>query len=176
MDLSDLARATDEQRSLILAQAERRLEYQNDYAAAADQRAATVTGAATALAAAAAAIAADSLKDGQITPLTLAAFAAAAAFSRATWFAMRCLGPDHFDSPGYRPVDFLYDVRQSRSREEMEIQMIEHAQSMLTDNHTRLEARASHIREALRWMLRAPVGAAIGAFVFLFGNWAFRLF
>jgi len=28
----------------------------------------------------------------------------------------------------------------------------------------------------MRWMLRAPVGGAIGAFVFLFGNWALRLF
>lgn len=163
MDIQKLIAASDEQRCLILSQAELRLSCQHGFAEAADARAATLTGVAAALASAGAGVFATCLTADRFSwPLVLAGIVAAVGFAWAAYRALqsaRCLA---FHPSGYRPSDFDEDIQTSKPMAEIQAVMAEDLDQRLAFNSAQLDARGMLIDRAMALLWQTPL-ATLGA-------------
>ncbi|WP_368933481.1 hypothetical protein [Brevundimonas naejangsanensis] len=173
MKVQDYLSASDEQRYLILSQADLRLADQHGFAQAADARAATVTGAAAALATAAVGAFAAGLSDGVNWPLVGGGLAATIGFAwgaRQALHSARCV---QFHPRGYRPSDFSDDVRAKKAHAETISEMLEDLDERLEFNRKVLIDRGELIDSAMKMLWKTPFAALAAAIVFWLGAMAF---
>lgn len=164
MDIQKISAATDEQRSLILSQAELRLSCQHGFAEAADARAATLTGVAAALASAGAGVFATSLTASRFSwPLVLAGLVAAIGFAWSAYRALQSARCAEFHPSGYRPRDFLVDLDQGKPMATIQAEMAEDLDERLDFNTRRLEARGRLVDRAMELLWQTPIAAVVGA-------------
>lgn len=160
----DYLNATDEQRSLILSQAELRLSDQHAFAQAADQRASTVTGALTALATAAGGVFAASIAGSPNWPLVIGGLVGALGFGSAARKALQSARCQAFHPRGYRPRDFAVDVQNQSPIEQTKSEMAEDLDERLEFNAEILEQRGLLIDQAMLAMLVTPALIIASAF------------
>lgn len=160
--------ARQQLRTFMLCQAERRLLDQNSFAQAADARAATITGAASALAAAAAGLLGVSLATTINWPLVVGSGIGAVSFAVAAHRALesaRCL---EFHPAGYPPSAFQMDIAESKSRAEVEAEVLEDLSERLEFNRSILEQRGAIIESAMHRLWSTPIYIVLGmAFAWL---------
>lgn len=166
MQSLDLQGASIAQLNSIISQAEKRLEHQIAFAAAADQRSAIVGGAATSLAAASLAIAVQ--KFPTIDTLTVSAFSASVLFWIAAFFALRAARCFEFHPSGYRPRDFISDIDKDVSEPYSLREICADLDFRLEFNTQKLEFRGDVTNKAMVVMIFTPVASALlGALFFL---------
>lgn len=163
MNVQGYVNATDEQRSLILSQAEIRLADQHAFAQAADARASTVTSAAAAMATAAVGALAVSLSGVINWPLAAGATAAATGFGLSARLSLRSARCVRFHPKGYRPSDFADDIRQSKSIATTQAEMAEDMDERIQFNSDILAERGDLIDRAMAWLWKTPAIAAVAA-------------
>jgi hypothetical protein len=166
MNVQDYARATDEQRSLILSQAEIRLGDQHAFAQAADARAATVTSAAAAMATAAVGALAVALSEDMNWPLAAGAAAAAGGFGVCARLSLKSARCVRFHPKGYRPSDFAEDIQQAKDKVTTQAEMAEDMDERIKFNSDILAERGDLIDKAMAWLWKTPAvtaGAALAA-------------
>lgn len=174
MNVQGYINATDEQRSLILSQAEIRLGEQHAFAQAADARAATVTSAAAAMATAAVGALAVALSDDLNWPLAAGAAAAAGGFGLCARLALKSARCVLFHPKGYRPSDFAEDIRQAKPKALTQAEMAEDLDERIKFNSDILADRGDIIDEAMGWLWKTPAIAAGAALAGALGAALFR--
>lgn len=158
--------ASTAQLNMIIGQAEKRLEHQIAFAAAADQRAAIVGGAATSLAAAALAIAAQKMPNN-IDALAAAAMVACAGFWLAALFALRAARCFEFHPSGYRPRDFVGDVSRGVSEAHSLREICADLDGRLDFNADKLSFRGRVTNLAMKIMIMTPIASTLSGALFL---------
>jgi len=165
MNVQDYLRASDEQRSLILSQAEIRLGDQHAFAQAADARAATVTSAAAALSTAGVGAFAAALSTGINWPLAAGAAVAAVGFGMSARLSLKSARCVKFHPKGYRPCDFADDIRLGKEMKTTQAEMAEDLNERIQFNPDILAERGDLIGGSMELLWKTPVAAAAAAAV-----------
>lgn len=160
MSTATFETASREQRAMILTHAEARLADQLRFAEAADTRASIYTGIGAALASAGVGLFAASLEKANL-PLALGGIVAAIGFSVAARKAMQSARAHEFHASGYRPTDFLADIRDQKSIAATQAEIASDYETRLAFNSQVLRTRGKLADEAMDQMWLVPIWTAV---------------
>lgn len=166
MTREDLLNSNEAVLKALVQQAEKRLEAQNAFANAQDQRCGAVINAAVALAAGSAALAAGALsKDNHNMVLAAAAAVGAIVFTIAAGIAMWANRARDFHSAGYYPHDFSQDLHPSKTEKDLLADFALDLQIRLVFNKSVLSRRGAMANWATGILLASPVLALAAAYL-----------
>lgn len=163
MTSSTYVRASSKQLDLIIDQANQRLNAQNTFAQAADQRASLLTGANAALCVAAVGVLAQSLTANRLIPLSVGAVVAMIGFGIATWLAMSSAKCADFHPSGFYPKDFISDIRGRISLHQIRSVIAEIYDERIEFNGKTLVWRGKRADLASTTMFVTPIVSALAA-------------
>lgn len=156
MIASDLRLAPQQMRAFIISQAEQRLFGQMQFATAADQRSATVSGAATALATLSFGISAQAIASGKASAFGVAAAIVGLGFAVAAWFALKSARCQDFHPAGFYPENFRRDVQSRKPMAKVQLEIAEDLNERLIFNSNILTWRGRQIDVATNIMFLSP--------------------
>lgn len=157
----NFADAPQQLRGFMLSQAERRLADQNSFAAAADARAATITGASAALATASAGLLGVALTGSINIPMAAGSIAGVLGFARAAYHAIQSAKCAEFHPAGLYPSNFEEDIRGKKRRPEIEGELLADLEVRLAFNRDILIDRGRIIEQAMKRLWTTPLYALL---------------
>lgn len=157
----NFADAPQQLRGFMLSQAERRLADQNSFAAAADARAATITGASAALATASAGLLGVALTQTINIPMAVGSIVGVLGFARAAYHAIQSAKCAEFHPAGLYPSNFEEDIRFKKGRPQIEGEVLADLEVRLAFNSKVLIDRSNIIDLAMKRLWTTPLYALL---------------
>lgn len=161
----NFADAPQQLRVFMLSQAERRLADQNSFAAAADARAATITGASAALATASAGLLGVALTQNLNLPMAAGSFVGAVGFANAAYHAIQSAKCTEFHPAGLFPSNFTEDILTKKGRPQIEGELLADLEGRLSFNSQVLKDRGEIIERAMKRLWTTPVYALLAVVI-----------